>query len=84
METAVVHIDGFERRIHTGTDLLPRQAKILGAEGNVFFNDGSNDLIVGILKNDPNLFPDLELLLCVSGVDPVDEDAPLIRQQKRV
>jgi hypothetical protein len=52
--------------------------------GHIVFNHSSDKLVIGILKDHPDTFPNQALLDVVTGVHTLHEYLTLIRQEQRV
>ena len=47
----------FERRRNAPLDLLPRQPHVGRAESHILFDSGHEELVVGVLENQPDALP---------------------------
>ena len=78
------HAHGVEGKIDALSDLFAGHPDVFGTEGDVVFDDGRHRLIVGVLKDDADVFADVEELFGIPRVHAEHGDLPRRRGQKPV
>ena len=79
-----LHADGSERVSHAHADLRRLYAEVFRPEGDIVLNDGSDDLIVGILEHHAHELADAPELLRLLRIQPRDRTSALGRQEERI
>ena len=79
-----LHADGRECVSHALADLRRLYAEVFRPEGDVVLDDGSDDLIVGILEHHAHELADAPKLLRLLRIQPRDRTSALGRQEERI
>ena len=82
--TVFVHADGTQCIVNALADLCGRHAHVLQRKCNIFFNNGSDKLVVRVLEHHRNSLADLVGVVFVAGVHHVNVAYAAGRQTDRV
>ena len=80
MRAVGAHADFFQRIVHALSDFFCGYTQVLRTKGDVFFDDGRDQLVIRILKDHADLLPDVPDMLHVAGFHAFYDD--LARRRK--
>ena len=78
------HIYTFQCPLHALPDFCRRNPQIFRAERNIFVHNGSDYLVIGILKNHPDFCPYIPHVFFVTAVHSVNPKRSFFGRQKRI